>query len=101
MSDVLYGDPDVLNDPVRVRAVVGEDLLELEDGRRIRLSGKVDRLEDRIASSGREVEVVPQSTEADGVIRAEFFVRRHWVVCGYGLPSSDVWVRSPLKPLKP
>ena len=93
-----YTHSDVLNDPVRVRAVTGDDLLELEDGRRIRLPKKVDELEKWIESSGREVEVVPQSTGPDGVIQAEVFVRRHLIICRLDLPYSDVWFRAPLKP---
>ena len=93
-----YEHPDVLNDPVRVRTVVGDDMLELEDGRRIRLPKKVDQLEKCIEGSDREIEVVPQSTGPDGVTQAEVFVRRHLFVGGANLPYSDVWIRTPLKP---
>src|SRR5262245_8381262 len=93
-----YTHPDVLNDPVRVRTVTGDDMLELEDGRRIRLPKKVDQLERYIEGSDHEVEVVPQSTGPDGVIQAEVFVRRHLFVGGTSLPYTDVWIRTPLKP---
>jgi hypothetical protein len=96
-----YTHPDVLNDPVRVRAVTGDDVLELEDGRRIRLLKKVEELEKWIESSGHEVEVVPQSTGPDGVIQAEVFIRQHRVLDGVELPYTDVWFRAPLRPRQP
>ena len=79
--------PEVLRDPVRVREVVGEDLLILEDGRNIQLTKSVPRLEGWIGASNSEVELPAPGSSVDGV-----FVRRHMHICGLGVPD-EVWFR--------
>ncbi|MBI2931903.1 MAG: hypothetical protein HYY16_09645 [Planctomycetes bacterium] len=68
-------DNEPLENPVRVRAIVGEDLLELDDGRRVRLDEKVPLAESLIRASDNLVDIEPRGTDPDGVMRGKIYVK--------------------------
>ena len=88
----LFPHSDILKDPVKVREVVGEDLLILEDGRQVKLANKVRRLAAAVEGSGNEVELPSD----DGVI-----IRKHIIVCGVGIPYPDEWYRKRIGSARP
>lgn len=101
-------DNQPLANPVRVREVRSSDLLELEDGRRVRLAKGIPDLEAWIERSERQVEVVPKAVSSDGVILADVYVKQRLGYCGSPwanmitirlIPDRyDRWIRSKLEP---
>jgi len=75
-------DNQPLKNPVKVRAVLSNDLLELEDGRRVQIDQEIADLEARITESEYEVEVLPRAVRTDGVIQGDVFVKEQFLTCG-------------------
>ena len=100
-------DNEPLENPVRVKSILADDLLVLSDGRKVRLRHKVRNLRKLLDDSNWQVDIEPLDEASNDTLSAEVYVRQAGWVCGtpYAklivIPLIPVrherWWRSPLE----